>query len=59
MITTRSVLEGWKLDEDDSPAVGPQGPDEQGCVLVDDYHPQVPTTLDNHTTRARSTDSFN
>lgn len=27
----------WRYDEDDVPAVGPQGLDEQDRVLVDDY----------------------
>jgi enhancer of polycomb-like protein len=29
--------ERWKYDQDDMPAVGPQGQDEQDRVLVDEY----------------------
>jgi enhancer of polycomb-like protein len=34
------LAERWKFDQDDTPAVGPQGPDEQDRVLVDDYEPR-------------------
>ena len=34
------LAERWKFDEDDSPAVGPEGPDEQDHVLLDDYEPR-------------------
>jgi enhancer of polycomb-like protein len=27
----------WKYDQDDEPAVGPDGPDEHDRVLIDDY----------------------
>ena len=33
------LAERWKFDEDDSPAVGPEGPDEQDRALLDDYEP--------------------
>ena len=35
------LLERWKFDEDDSPAVGPEGPDEQDCVLLDNFDPRL------------------
>lgn len=31
------LAERWRFDMDDSPAVGPDGPEEQDRVLVDDY----------------------
>jgi enhancer of polycomb-like protein len=34
------LAERWKFDQDDLPAVGPAGPDEQGRVLLDDYEPR-------------------
>ena len=34
------LAERWKFDEDDSAAVGSQGPDEQGRIPMDDYHPK-------------------
>ncbi|KAI0793285.1 enhancer of polycomb-like-domain-containing protein [Abortiporus biennis] len=33
----RRLAERWKFDEDDVPAVGPKGADEQDRMLVDDY----------------------
>jgi enhancer of polycomb-like protein len=30
----------WKFDDDDYPAVGPEGPEEQDRVLVDDFNPK-------------------
>ncbi|KAG5352167.1 hypothetical protein C0989_003367 [Termitomyces sp. Mn162] len=30
----------WRFDNDDEPATGPDGPDEQNRVLVDDYSPR-------------------
>lgn len=35
----RRLMEQWRFDEDDTPAVGPQGPDEQDRLLVDDFKP--------------------
>jgi enhancer of polycomb-like protein len=35
--TTKRLIERWKFDTDDVPAVGPEGADEQDRVLVDDY----------------------
>ncbi|EGN97434.1 hypothetical protein SERLA73DRAFT_161474 [Serpula lacrymans var. lacrymans S7.3] len=32
--------ERWRFDDDDSPVVGPEGPDEQDRVLIDDYEPR-------------------
>lgn len=34
------LADRWKFDEDDCPAVGPGGPEEQDRVLVDDYDPK-------------------
>ncbi|KAF9467645.1 enhancer of polycomb-like-domain-containing protein [Collybia nuda] len=34
---TERLLSRWRFDEDDMPAVGPQGADEQDRILVDDY----------------------
>lgn len=31
------AAERWRYDLDDGPAVGPEGPDEQNRILVDDY----------------------
>jgi len=31
------VRDRWKFDNDDEPAIGPDGPDEQDRMLVDDY----------------------
>jgi hypothetical protein len=31
------LTESWKFDEDKYSAVGPEGPDEQDCVFLDDY----------------------
>lgn len=36
----RRLQEQWKYDSDDTPPVGPEGPDEQNRILVDDYHPK-------------------
>ncbi|PPQ93891.1 hypothetical protein CVT25_007804 [Psilocybe cyanescens] len=36
---TRRLEERWKYDNDDAPPAGPEGPDEQDRVLVDDYNP--------------------
>ena len=33
----RRLVERWRFDMDDSPAIGPEGLEEQGRVLVDDY----------------------
>jgi len=33
----RRIEEQWKYDQDDMPAVGPQGQDERDRVLVDEY----------------------
>ncbi|KAG5635227.1 hypothetical protein H0H81_011992 [Sphagnurus paluster] len=35
------LAERWRYDQDDMPAVGPEGPEEQHRVLVDDYSPRV------------------
>ncbi|KAF5375868.1 hypothetical protein D9615_008245 [Tricholomella constricta] len=35
------VQERWRYDADDMPSVGPDGPDEQNRVLVDDYSPRL------------------
>ncbi|GLB42746.1 putative enhancer of polycomb-like protein [Lyophyllum shimeji] len=35
------IAERWRYDADDVPAVGPEGPEEQGRVLVDDYAPRI------------------
>jgi enhancer of polycomb-like protein len=37
---SRRLLERWKFDLDDVPAVGPHGPDEQDRILIDDYDPK-------------------
>ena len=34
------LLERWKFNKDDSPAVGPEGPDEQDCVLLNNFDPR-------------------
>lgn len=34
------LSERWKFDDDDGPAIGPDGSEEQDRVLVDDYHPK-------------------
>ncbi|KAH9949542.1 enhancer of polycomb-like-domain-containing protein [Amylocystis lapponica] len=34
---SRTLEERWKYDDDDEPAVGPNGADEQDRMLVDDY----------------------
>lgn len=34
------LAERWKFDEDDYPVVGPEGPEEQDRVLMDDYEPR-------------------
>jgi enhancer of polycomb-like protein len=34
------LAERWKFDEDDCLAVGPDGPDEQDRLLLDDYEPR-------------------
>lgn len=31
------MTERWRFDTDDCPAVGPEGPEEQNRMLVDDY----------------------
>lgn len=36
----RCLQERWRYDSDDAPPVGPEGPDEQDRVLVDDYNPK-------------------
>ncbi|GBE89019.1 Enhancer of polycomb-like protein [Sparassis crispa] len=36
----RKVRGRWKFDADDDPAVGPEGPDEQDRMLVDDFQPK-------------------
>ncbi|CAL1709115.1 unnamed protein product [Somion occarium] len=33
----RRLRERWRFDDDDAPAVGPEGPDEQDRKLVDDF----------------------
>ncbi|KAG6856960.1 hypothetical protein H0H87_011630 [Tephrocybe sp. NHM501043] len=35
------VTSQWRFDDDDLPATGPDGSDEQNRVLVDDYSPRV------------------
>ncbi|KAH9475176.1 Enhancer of polycomb-like protein 1 [Psilocybe cubensis] len=35
----RRLEERWRFDEDDVPPTGPEGPDEQDRILVDDYNP--------------------
>jgi enhancer of polycomb-like protein len=32
------VADRWKHDLDDGPAFGPEGPEEQDRILIDDYH---------------------
>ena len=34
---TRRLEEQWRLDEDDGPVFGAEGPEEQDRTLVDDY----------------------
>lgn len=36
----RRITERWRYDRDDEPPVGPDGPDEQDRVLVDNYSPE-------------------
>jgi len=31
------ITERWRFDADDVPAFGPEGPEEQNRILVDDY----------------------
>ncbi|KAG6812507.1 hypothetical protein H0H92_002506 [Tricholoma furcatifolium] len=38
---TNRVAARWRFDDDDSPATGPEGSDEQNRVLVDDYSPRL------------------
>ena len=33
----RRIQEQWRFDVDDEPAVGPEGPEEHGRKLIDDY----------------------
>lgn len=33
----RRLEEQWRFDQDDTPTSGPQGPDEQDRMLVDEY----------------------
>lgn len=33
----RRMKERWRFDSDDLPAAGPDGPDEEDRILVDDY----------------------
>ena len=33
----RRLVERWRFDMDDSPAIGPEGSEEQDRVLVDDH----------------------
>lgn len=33
----RRLVERWRFDMDDSPAIGPEGMEEQDRVLVNDY----------------------
>ena len=35
--TYKRLKEQWAYDADDEPAVGPEGPDEHGRKLIDDY----------------------
>ena len=42
----RRLQEQWKYDSDDVPPVGPDGPDEQNRILVDDYHPKYVFSVD-------------
>lgn len=37
----RQIEEQWKYDQDDMPAVGPQGQDEQDRILVDEYQTKL------------------
>lgn len=37
---SKRLIERWRFDMDDVPAVGPSGPDEEGRILVDDYDPK-------------------
>jgi enhancer of polycomb-like protein len=34
------LMERWRFDMDDFPAVGPHGADEQDRILVDDFEPK-------------------
>lgn len=36
----RRLRERWRFDQDDDPAVAPEGPEEQDLVLIDDYEPK-------------------
>ena len=36
----RRLRERWRFDQDDDPAVGPEGADDQDRMLVDDYDPR-------------------
>jgi len=31
------LCERWRFDQDDEPTVGPEGADEQDCILIDNY----------------------
>lgn len=33
----KRLIERWRFDMDDAPTIGPEGPDEQDRILVDDY----------------------
>jgi enhancer of polycomb-like protein len=33
----QAIHERWRFDQDDVPAVGPGGPEEQNRILVDDF----------------------
>ncbi|EIW79222.1 hypothetical protein CONPUDRAFT_59856 [Coniophora puteana RWD-64-598 SS2] len=38
--TATRLRERWRFDQDDVPPVGPDGPEEQDRMLVDDYEPR-------------------
>ncbi|KAF5385750.1 hypothetical protein D9615_002489 [Tricholomella constricta] len=37
----RRMEERWRFDMDDTPTIGPDGPEEQSRVLIDDYSPKI------------------
>ncbi|KAJ7224458.1 enhancer of polycomb-like-domain-containing protein [Mycena pura] len=37
---TKRLMDRWRFDSDDYPAVGPDGPDEQDRALADEYDPK-------------------
>ncbi|KAI0072088.1 hypothetical protein K474DRAFT_1686787 [Panus rudis PR-1116 ss-1] len=58
---TRRLLERWRFDDDDVPAAGPGGPEEEDRILVDDhsvsYLPAVMSLLSEQDHMTVATDS--